>query len=98
MGFPSTKARSWEEVSSDATAFIAALLQKDLTQRLTALEALEHPWLKDLAPNASEPERIERISRLGDFSGAGVQHIKHTIWRFYGLNLLIVVFLRFLLG
>ena len=50
----SAQARSWEEVSSDVMAFIQALLQKDLTQRLTAAAALEHPWLRDLAPNASE--------------------------------------------
>mmetsp|Transcript_74817 Transcript_74817/g.165214 ORF Transcript_74817/g.165214 Transcript_74817/m.165214 type:complete len:322 (+) Transcript_74817:74-1039(+) len=50
----SFSARSWEEVSQDGRAFIAALLQKDLAQRLTAAEALDHPWLKDLAPNSSD--------------------------------------------
>jgi len=50
----SFSAPSWEKVTEDAHDFIRKLLQKDVEQRLSAADALEHPWLKDLAPKSSD--------------------------------------------
>ena len=36
----------WSYLSADAQDFIQQLLEKDVTQRMSASEALEHPWLK----------------------------------------------------
>lgn len=41
------------EISGEACDFIRALLQVDPTKRLSAAEALVHPWLLDFAPDAS---------------------------------------------
>jgi len=38
----------WEGVSQTAKDFVSALLQKMPHQRLTAHEALQHPWLKNI--------------------------------------------------
>ncbi|XP_076350401.1 serine/threonine-protein kinase H1 homolog isoform X2 [Tachypleus tridentatus] len=35
----------WENVSNEATNFVRSLLRCDPTQRLTAVQALQHPWI-----------------------------------------------------
>lgn len=40
----------WDEISDEAIDFIDSLLVIDPKQRLTATQALEHPWLKGAAP------------------------------------------------
>lgn len=42
----------WEEVSEQAKDFINKLLTIDPAQRLTAKQALQHPWLQSAAPTA----------------------------------------------
>jgi calcium-dependent protein kinase len=36
----------WDRLSQDAQGFVKALIEKDPNVRLTAQEALEHPWLR----------------------------------------------------
>lgn len=36
----------WEQLSPDAQDFVVKLLEKDVSKRMSASEALEHPWLK----------------------------------------------------
>lgn len=45
--------QDWGEVSDDAKNLIRRLLELDPSARLTAEEALEHVWMKNLAPAAS---------------------------------------------
>ena len=44
-GSYSLKTAEWQAVSNEAKALVAGLLTVDPTQRLTATEALAHPWL-----------------------------------------------------
>jgi calcium/calmodulin-dependent protein kinase I len=49
--------RYWNNVTEEAKGFICALLNPDPTKRLTASEALTHPWLlTTLSPTASQPD------------------------------------------
>jgi len=36
----------WENVSEETKSFIKGLMEKNPTKRLTADQALDHPWLK----------------------------------------------------
>lgn len=40
---------AWEKLTAEAKDFIVKLLHTDPFQRLTAKEALEHPWLAKTA-------------------------------------------------
>ena len=41
------KAAIWDKVSAEAKDLITKLLQKDVNKRLSALDALQHPWIKN---------------------------------------------------
>lgn len=43
-----SKASVWSSVSSDCKDFVLSLLKKDPTKRLTARDALQHPWIKSI--------------------------------------------------
>ena len=51
----------FSDISAEARDFIRALLQVDPTKRLSAAEALIHPWLVDSAP-ASAPPVVGAVS------------------------------------
>lgn len=38
----------WDDISKEARDFIDALLTKDIEKRLSAAEALNHPWIKNI--------------------------------------------------
>eukprot|EP00903_Cladosiphon_okamuranus_P018338 g16870.t1 len=46
VGKPSFKGGGWAARSPQAADFVTHLLQKDASLRMTAAEALEHPWLR----------------------------------------------------
>ncbi|ORX89155.1 Pkinase-domain-containing protein [Basidiobolus meristosporus CBS 931.73] len=48
-GYSFTPIEYWKHVSSEAKNFISCLLVVNPNERLTAQQALEHPWLRDLA-------------------------------------------------
>ncbi|CAM9938099.1 unnamed protein product, partial [Phaeothamnion confervicola] len=45
FGKLSMDGEEWEDISSDAKDFIRRLLTKDPDRRMTAVEALQHPWV-----------------------------------------------------
>ncbi|CAJ1342835.1 unnamed protein product [Effrenium voratum] len=60
----SFSAGSWEFVSEGCKDLIRQLLEKDAARRLSAAEALQHSWLRSLAPDASA-EPLPIIEQLG---------------------------------
>ena len=43
------------DLSSEAKNFITSLIQKDQEKRLSAAEALDHPWIKKYEVKQAEP-------------------------------------------
>ena len=63
----------WDEVSVEAKDLISKLMEKDPNQRISATEALKHPWIlkqvhkpfdKTLANNAIDNMKQFRVSTL----------------------------------
>ena len=48
----------FEEISEEAKDLLSKLLEKVPSKRYSAIEALEHPWIKNLAPNAKLNKNI----------------------------------------
>ena len=48
----------FEEISEEAKDLLSKLLEKVPAKRYSAIEALEHPWIKNLAPNAKLNKNI----------------------------------------
>jgi len=59
----------WDALSSEARSFVTSLMVEDPDRRLSATEALRHPWL-DAAAGADR--RVDRavVRSLGDFASA----------------------------
>jgi serine/threonine protein kinase len=43
----------WENISADAKDIVAKLLTVDTKKRLTAEQALQHPWVQGLVPTTA---------------------------------------------
>ena len=56
----------WDTVSSKARDFVRACLTYNPSKRLSAKDALEHPWMKHVSNVRPEPLRIK--SKLRDFA------------------------------
>ena len=56
----------WDTVSSKARDFVRACLAYNPAKRLSAKDALEHPWMKHVSNVRPEPLRIK--SKLRDFA------------------------------
>lgn len=50
-GYFDFKAPEWNNISKKAKGFITQLLKKDPSVRMTATQAMEHPWLQTLPYN-----------------------------------------------
>lgn len=50
--------QDWQNVSKDCIDFVQELLIKDPSQRMTAQQALEHPFLKPKLSKMSESETM----------------------------------------
>jgi calcium-dependent protein kinase len=61
--------------SKDAVDFLSKVLVKNPDERLTAKQALEHPWLLDA-----------NISQLDPNQDAGLQHVTHNLLEFSKAN------------
>jgi len=57
--------KDWGRVSADAKGLIRVLLQKDVKDRFTAEQALNHEWIKQTAPRAS-PSKLKSNPALLD--------------------------------
>lgn len=74
----------WPSISAGAKDLVSKLLQKDIKKRITAEDALAHPWLGGNAPdNAIDSEvlvRMRNFSSLQKFKKLGlmllVRHLK----------------------
>lgn len=64
---------SWATVSKGAKDFVKSLLQKDPRKRPTAIEALQHPWVREGGSGAANPEAklsstvVQRLQMYGTF-------------------------------
>ncbi|KAJ7565438.1 hypothetical protein O6H91_02G060900 [Diphasiastrum complanatum] len=64
---PDFRAKPWPSISSSAKDFVRKLLAKDPHTRLTASQALSHPWVRE-GGNASEiPLDISVLSNMREF-------------------------------
>jgi len=43
----SFRGQAWNSISEEAKDLVKKLMEKDINQRLTAVDALAHPWIKD---------------------------------------------------
>jgi calcium-dependent protein kinase len=65
---------TWKNFSSDSKDFISKLLQRDPESRLSAVDALKHPWLQEGAISTQDEKRplqrsiIQRLQRFGTYS------------------------------
>ncbi len=59
----------FKNISEDAKLLISRLLEKDINKRISATEALNMKWIKELAPNAKLNQSIatDILSRLRSF-------------------------------
>jgi calcium-dependent protein kinase len=51
----------WSGISQEAKEFVSALLTRDPSKRPTALEAMNHPWLKRMLRKVSEDSTVSEI-------------------------------------
>lgn len=67
-GILKTNTDAFKSLSADAQKFIVSLMNKNETKRMTAQQALEHPWLtKNLEEQKSPVLLKETLERLRDF-------------------------------
>ena len=59
--------KEWDKVSSDAKDLLSSLLIKDANKRVSAAEAIEHPWFK-IDPELDDVEiDVNVLKQLSDF-------------------------------
>lgn len=71
----------FDQVSQEAKDFISALLQKSPEFRMTAANALLHPWIKTLVQvgeNSWPMARLD-VSRLKTFNARRKWHVRNTV-------------------
>ncbi|KAJ1372420.1 MAP kinase-interacting serine/threonine-protein kinase mnk-1 [Parelaphostrongylus tenuis] len=63
--FPSDE---WDMISAEAKHLVSSLLVKNVSERLTANEVLDHPWVKQSAPSTilQTPSNLFRIDSARD--------------------------------
>lgn len=64
------KPEIWASVSDEATSFVHALMEVNPAKRLTAQQALEHPWISKTRQTTSREVSIEVAEALRQFSQA----------------------------
>jgi calcium-dependent protein kinase len=77
----SMSSERWSKVSEEAKCFVRRLLEVDPSKRLSAQEALEHPWLCRSAGTQLPDHMAEVSRRLCDFSRLSKfrQHCMRTL-------------------
>ena len=70
----SFRSNRWKNISGHAKDFVAGLLVTDVSVRLTANQALNHPWILSLAQHADVDVPLEVLTDLRNFaSGTHLQ-------------------------
>eukprot|EP00916_Digyalum_oweni_P005021 GHVL01008951.1.p1 GENE.GHVL01008951.1~~GHVL01008951.1.p1 ORF type:complete len:437 (+),score=80.77 GHVL01008951.1:607-1917(+) len=72
-GFFSFPEKDWKDISDEAKDLLRLLICKDVKTRLTAEQALNHPWIKQMAPHSKTIptqhdailDRFRRFKQLG---------------------------------
>ncbi|RCN23670.1 hypothetical protein ANCCAN_30643 [Ancylostoma caninum] len=61
-------AEEWSMISAEAKHLVSSLLVKNVSERLTANEVLDHPWVKQSAPSTilQTPSNLFRIDSARD--------------------------------
>ncbi|KAK9760224.1 Calcium/calmodulin-dependent protein kinase type I [Basidiobolus ranarum] len=62
--FSYTPEQYWLHVSDTAKDFIQHLLVVDPEKRLTAKQALEHPWLRDLSVASTVSQQLDLLPNI----------------------------------
>ena len=64
----SFKGYIWEDISEEAKELVTKLMTKDPKKRITALSALQHPWISNtVIENYNETEAMKTIESLQNF-------------------------------
>lgn len=64
------KGSAWKAVSPEAKDLVSKLMQKDPIKRLTALAALQHPWITQKITNKFNPKHANKaLQNLKAFQG-----------------------------
>jgi len=66
----------WKSITSDAKDLVVRLLNMNYDERLTAVQALQHPWMRDTSALQTEPlssklDGMKVLKALKEFSGFG---------------------------
>eukprot|EP00271_Cylindrocystis_brebissonii_P020863 TRINITY_DN715_c0_g1_i1.p1 TRINITY_DN715_c0_g1~~TRINITY_DN715_c0_g1_i1.p1 ORF type:complete len:556 (-),score=128.92 TRINITY_DN715_c0_g1_i1:703-2370(-) len=64
---PDFREKPWPSISAAAKDLIKRLLKKDPSTRLTAAQALSHPWVKEGGKASSVPLDISVLANMRDF-------------------------------
>lgn len=64
---PEFREKPWEKISSSAKDFVKKLLVKDPRARLTAAQALSHPWVREGGEASEIPLDISVLCQMRDF-------------------------------
>eukprot|EP01013_Petalomonas_cantuscygni_P004909 TRINITY_DN1536_c0_g1_i1.p1 TRINITY_DN1536_c0_g1~~TRINITY_DN1536_c0_g1_i1.p1 ORF type:complete len:465 (+),score=125.27 TRINITY_DN1536_c0_g1_i1:328-1722(+) len=65
-----TRPSVWDRISDTAKHFVLSLMQRDPAKRLSAAQALQHPWLVSAAPDEPLPETQRALATLQKVKGA----------------------------
>merc|ERR1719379_2981563 len=60
----------WEKVSGDGVEFVRKLLEVDQDARLSAKQALAHPWIRERAKHRGTPMDANTVQALVQFAKA----------------------------
>lgn len=64
---PEFREKPWEKISNSAKDFVKKLLVKDPRTRLTAAQALSHPWVREGGDASEIPLDISVLCQMRDF-------------------------------
>jgi calcium-dependent protein kinase len=81
-GSYSMSSPAWKKVSEEAKSFIASLLEVDPSKRLTAAEALEHPWISRSHVHVSEgmTDVVRSLLNFGQLSQFQQHCMQMSAW------------------